>query len=122
MKKAKASLFLAAACLTAVLAGCDISAAAPKLEAVYLGVENYGAEETNKDNKNSFKYLFETDGRTVSLSMLNGTPDEEGNYDYPIQNALKEGYSYLLTVNDGTVTGVSEIKEENAEGYTPAVA
>lgn len=122
MKKAKASLFLAAACLTAVLAGCDISAAAPKLEAVYLGVENYGAEETNKDNKNSFKYLFETAGRTVSLSMLNGTPDEEGDYDYPIQNALKEGYSYLLTVNDGTVTGVSEIKEENAEGYTPAVA
>ena len=59
-------------------------------EAVFLGVENYGAEATNKDNKDDFSYRFKTDGGEMIFRIDNGTKNEEGKYDYPIQNILKE--------------------------------
>lgn len=60
-------------------------------EAVYLGVENYGAEEVNKDTKETFSYRFEVNGKEESLKVGNGAMNEEGEYTYPIQNLLKEG-------------------------------
>lgn len=89
--------------------------------ATYLGVENYGEEKTNKDNKNDFFYRFDIDGKEVVLSIDNGTKDDDGNYDYPIQNLLKEGYSYNLKLDGDTVISAEEIKE-NAEDYTPKVS
>ena len=59
-------------------------------EAVYLGVENYGAEEVNKDTKEDFSYRFEIDGRETILKIDSGAKNEEGEYTYPIQNLLKE--------------------------------
>ena len=61
------------------------------MEAVYLGVENYGAEEVNKDTKNSFSYRFMINGKEKALKIDNGIANEEGEYPYPIQNCLKEG-------------------------------
>lgn len=81
-------------------------------DAIYLGVKDYGKEETNKDNKENFLYRFEVEGEEVTFPIDNGTKDEEGNYDYPIQNRLKEGYHYIISVQDGEVTAAEEIAEE----------
>ena len=87
--------------------------------AVYLGVEHYGAEETNKDNRDSFTYRFDIGGEETVLRLDNGPQDAEGNYSYPIQNQLKEGYAYRLTLEGDTVTAVTEVEE--LEPYTPLV-
>ena len=89
--------------------------------AVYLGIENYGAEETNKDNKNNFRYRFDVDGRETVLSVDNGSIDDDGNYDYIIQNNLKENYSYKITVEGDTVVSAEEIYED-VPSYTPPVS
>ena len=90
------------------------------IEAIYLGVENYGEEETNKDNKNDFSYRFQINGKEEIFKMDNGTQDEEGNYNYPIQNVLKEGYTYTIVVEDGKVISAIE-KEKKEEVFTPVV-
>ena len=90
------------------------------LEAVYLGVKDYGKEKTNKENKENFLYRFGVDAEELILRIDNGTKDEEGNYDYPIQNLLKEGYRYFVTIEDGTVTSVRETGETAPE-YQPRV-
>lgn len=90
-------------------------------KAVYLGVENYGAEETNKDNKDHFTYRFEIDGQEEVMHIDNGTKDEDGDYGYPLQNALKEGYSYEITVTDGVVTKAEEIAASDQASFEPVV-
>ena len=94
---------------------------ANQVTAIYLGVENYGAEETNKDNKNNFRYRFSIDGKETVLSVDNGKADADGKYAYPIQNLLKEGYSYKLKISDNTVISAEEIID-NAEEFTPVVS
>ncbi|MCR5056188.1 MAG: tyrosine-protein phosphatase [Clostridia bacterium] len=90
-----------------------------RIEAVYLGVKDYGAPETNKDNKNDFSYRFMIGGEEQILKIDNGTKDADGNYDYPIQNALKEGYTYYITVEGCKVVSVSEQKEDVV--FTPFI-
>lgn len=90
------------------------------MDAVYLGVENYGSEKVNKDNKNKFSYRFEIDGKEKVLKIDNGAKNEQGKYTYPIQNVLKEGYSYKITVKNRKVIGVEEIYTE-ADSYQPPV-
>ena len=85
---------------------------------IYLGVENYGAEETNKDNKEHFRYRFSEDGKEVVFSVDNGKKDDGGAYDYPIQNVLKEGYEYNITFQGETVTAAEEM-EDGGTAYTP---
>ena len=94
---------------------------AKQVTATYLGIENYGAEETNKDNKNNFRYRFMIDGAETTLSMYNGTADENGKYDYPIQNLLKEGYSYKIKISGETVISAEEIVDAEEE-FTPVVS
>ena len=89
-------------------------------EAVYLGVKDYGAEETNKDDRDGFSYRFEIKGRERVFKIDNGTADEDGNYSYPIQNLLKEGYTYSVTVENGAVIAAVE-KKTGREAYTPVV-
>ena len=90
------------------------------MDAVYLGVENYGSEKVNKGNKNKFSYRFEIDGKEKVLKIDNGAKNEQGKYTYPIQNVLKEGYSYEITVKNRKVTGAEEIYTE-ADSYQPPV-
>ncbi len=105
-----------------MMTGCgDGSSKVETAVAAYLGVKDYGNEETNKDNRDDFLYRFEVNGKEVTYMISNGTKDEEGNYDYPIQNTLKEGYKYTITVRDGIVTDAEEIKADETE-YTPIVA
>ena len=91
---------------------------------IYLGVENYGAEETNKDNKDHFRYRFSDDGSEVVFSIDNGKTNAAGAYDYPVQNVLKEGYTYNVTFQGDTVTAAEEIEDgkQVSSPYTPAVS
>ena len=80
----------------------------PESGAVYLGIKDYGLDEINKDNIENFVYLFEIDGEVFEYRVSDENPD------YPIQNALKEGYYYYLTEEDGTIIDVEEIIEKTA--------
>ena len=82
-------------------------------EAEYLGILNYGKEGVDKDHKNDFSYRFNINGSEVIYKMYNGTMDSEGRYDYPLQNQLKEGYPYKITVKDSVVTDVTELPSED---------
>ena len=90
-------------------------------EAVYLGIENYGAPETNKENRDHFRYRFSIDGQEQVFTIGSGEQNEDGEYDYPIQNMLKEGYFHLLTTDADTVISVQEIPQEDP-GFVPAVS
>ena len=103
-----------------ILCGCT-NQGTRTTEAIYLGVENYGAEEVNKDTKETFSYRFEVDGKEESLKVDNGAMDEEGEYTYPIQNLLKEGYTYEIRIEDGTVISAEEKEDADSEAYQPPV-
>jgi hypothetical protein len=90
------------------------------LEAVYLGVKDYGKEKTNRENRENFLYRFGAGTEEIVLRIDSGTKDAEGNCDYPIQNLLKEGYRYFVTIEDGTAASVREI-EETLPKYRPQV-
>ena len=135
MQKTVKSILCASALILAVsvISGCtDKKTPEEKVEAgkpetkkmIYLGVENYGAEETNKDNKDHFRYRFSDDGKEVVFLIDNGRTNAAGAYDYPVQNALKEGYTYNVTFQEETVTAAEEIEDGKTEytSYTPAVS
>ena len=135
MQKTVKSILCASALILAVsvISGCtDKKTPEEKVEAgkpetkkmIYLGVENYGAEETNKDNKDHFRYRFSDDGKEVVFLIDNGKTNAAGAYDYPVQNALKEGYTYNVTFQEETVTAAEEIEDGKTEytSYTPAVS
>ncbi len=90
-------------------------------EAVYLGVQNYGADEVNMDNKPSFLYRFEIDGQEQILKIDNGLKDPNGEYTYPIQNQLKEGYRYQICVQGDTVVYAAELPEKEIFSFTSPV-
>lgn len=91
------------------------------IEAVYLGVENYGAEEVNKDIKDDFSYRFEIEGQEKLFKIRNGDKNEAGEYTYPLQNCLKEGYTYKIQVEDDTVISVEEKSLTEEEVYQPPI-
>ena len=123
--------------------------------AVYLGIVNYGAPETNRENMDHFRYRFLIcDGQSVFngetvpekqdeiripqgheeiFRIDNGKRNTGGDYDYPIQNRLKEGYGYKITVDlrvlpdreempEPFVTAAEEIPDEEQPEYTPVVS
>ena len=99
-----------------VFTGCALNAEKKETkEAVYLGVEGYGLEETNKDNKEEFLYRFQVNGNEITYKLSNGAKDDDGNYDYHIQNVLKEGYRYSVTIENGIITAAEEIKESDGK-------
>ncbi len=116
VKKKLVSFILVCVTLLCGCGGSNIQV----MDAVYLGVENYGSEKVNKDNKKKFSYRFEIDGKEKILKIDNGVKNEQGEYTYPIQNVLKEGYSYEITVKNRKVTGAEEIYTE-AYSYQPPV-
>ena len=90
-------------------------------EAVYLGVENYGADDVNKDTKDLFSYRFEVAGKERSFRMYNGTKDDAGSFGYPLQNRMKEGYTYDVQIQNQTVIGLEEKADAVAVAYDPPV-
>ena len=83
-------------------------------------VRQSGQEAVNKDNKNSFLYRFEIDGKERTFKLYNGTADEDGEYDYPIQNVLKEGYRYSVKISGDTIISAEDAEDEEAH-FDPVV-
>ena len=113
------------------LAGAELAAAAgietedesmsEKLIGIYMGIEGYGTEAASRDHLNELRYRFLIDGGEQVFEMDNGEPDEEGEFLYPLQNEIKEGYEYSLTTDaHGMITKVRELPREKIL-YIPPV-
>lgn len=70
------------------------------LEAVYLGIDNYG--NVTNSQLDSFVYKFSLDGETVKYTMK-----KVGKYE--LQNQLEEGNVYHLTVSNGQITDLTKL-------------
>ena len=103
-----------------LFAGCGTNAMADMKTAKYLGVVNYGAPETNRDNKDNFRYRFLADGAEEVFAIDNGQADSEGKYEYPVQNRLKEGYLYTIITDGSTVKKAVEFWHID-KAYEPPV-
>ena len=82
--------------------------------ALFLGVKDWGAEGTAKANAARLTYRFLLNGLETCFPLENSP-------DYPLQNALKVGYPYGITIKDGAVTAVKELDSAADEAYTPPV-
>ena len=116
----KCTAILAVVCAAALVSGAGPIRKPLTADMVYLGVKDYGKENVDTDHKDDFLYRFDLYGREKIFSVDNGKKDAEGAYAYPIQNQLKEGSRYRLTIERGTVTAVKELKKEQA-AYVPVV-
>ncbi len=87
----------------------------------FLGVANYGEEQTKKENAESFQYRFEVDGEEKLFRIDNSLKDAEGNSAFAVQNKLKEKSSYELTLRDDVIVDVEEIPFEPLN-YQPPVS
>ena len=85
------------------------------IEAIYLGVLNYGGEGVDKEHRDTFLYRFLIDGEERALSVDNG----QGTY--PVQNQLKEDHRFALTMEGDTVTAVQEL-DSAVSTYLPPVS
>lgn len=93
---------LLALCMAVTVFPCAALAAEGKagetIEAVYLGVRDYGKVDADTVKAPEFDgYLFSVDGKTQNYKVAKTD-------DFTIQSVLQEGYIYNLTVTDGTVT------------------
>ncbi len=79
--------------------------------AVYLGVKDYGTSPVNAKTKENFEYVFFVDGEKRTYLMDNGDPSHDSTWTYDIQNRLREGYLYRMTVRDHTVIDASPIED-----------
>ena len=77
------------------------------MEAVYLGVENYGT--VTKNEKESFKHRFFIDGDIKTYTI----PADGGKFE--IQNQLQEGYIYDITVKDEAQVIDVELKDKGPQ-------
>ena len=92
-----------------------------RVEAVYLGVKDYGAEAVNKDAVEDFLYRFLIDGEETLLRIDSGAPTEDG-FEYPIQNRLKENYAFEIVVESGVVVSAEEVPGQADDRYQPPVS
>ncbi len=111
MGKRVFSILLVLCLLTAAfpcLALAAGTAAGDTVEAVYLGIRDYGRQSADAVKDPAFDgYLFSVDGKTQNYKVAETE-------DFAIQSVLQEGYIYLLSVKDGTVTA-AELLDRGAQ-------
>ncbi len=92
-------------------------------EAVYCGVYGFGNDGINTSGKDKFKYVFKIDSEEKIFSVSNGELSSDGNYSYSIQNTLKRGYTYNITVENKKVINAEEISPviNPNDKFTPVV-
>lgn len=93
-----------------------------KIDATFLGVQNYGDPDVKKENAEQFRYRFEVNGAEKIYAIDNSLLDESGNPAYPVQNKLKEGYPFLLSIKDEVIIDADEILPGGAVPYVPVVS
>ncbi len=125
MKKNRPRILALALCLALMIGGMAFAegenADLTHYEAIYLGVKDYGSEAVNKDAKADFEYRFSIDGEERTLGIDDGAPNADGEFDYPIQNALKENYAYDIAVQGETVVSVRELPGQAETGFVPVI-
>ena len=94
----------------------NVSISSETLQAEFLGVENYGSEDVNIENADDFKYRFMVGGQEVTYKIDNGE-----DHTYPIQNKLKEGYTFTIEVQDGVISSAEEIVTDTA-AFEPVIS
>ena len=87
-----------------------------KMEAIYLGVKDWGAEETDIKRVDSFRYRFLANG--MEECFLIG-PNPPG---CPLQNVLKVGYPYEISVEDSILRAARELDPPAVSPYQPPVS
>lgn len=109
--------FVSALILAALLLSQTAASAAAKGDTpfTFLGVSGYGGVDI--DSAAAFTYRFAAEGKEQCFPLRDGDESDP----WPLQNALKVGYDYDLTIEDGTVTQVSE-RPWTAPDYTPPVS
>ena len=88
------------------------------IEAVFLGVKDWGKSGTTFANANSFVYRFLVNGSEQLYTVNNTTI---GDMPYPIQNMLKVNYHFRIKTNGSQIISVQEA-EDNFPSYTPPVS
>ena len=78
-------------------------------EAVFCGTYGFGNDEYNADMKDTFEFIFNVDGKEELYTVDNGTKDNIGNYAYDIQNILKHGSTYMITVEGKKIVNAEEV-------------
>lgn len=91
------------------------------VQAVFLGVFDYGEEETKIENVENFQYRFEVNGEEKLYRIDNSVKDETGESAYIVQNKLKENYRFELFVKDGVIFDVEELPSEKQDYVPPVV-
>ncbi len=71
------------------------------MKAVYLGIEGYGSPEIRLEHAADFAYRFDTEQGSCLLSIPAGG-------DYALQNRLKAGYAYDLSVEGNRLVRLEE--------------
>ena len=71
----------------------DIKNGIKEYKGVYLGVNDYGAPETDIANVSDFRYGFDIDGEKMlfKISAIDGDDEK-----YTLQNKLKKGYTFEI--------------------------
>jgi hypothetical protein len=85
---------------TPALAADPTEPSTSSVEAVYLGVKDYGT--VTKSDKDNFQHRFSVNGEEKLFTVSTGASEN-----YAIQNTLQEGYIYDLTVTDSVVTAAT---------------
>ncbi len=93
-----------------------------KVDATFLGVQNYGDPEVKKENADQFHYRFEVNGEEKIYTIDNSLLDENNKPAYPVQNKLKEGYPFLLSIKDDVIIDADEILPGGSVPYSPVVS
>ncbi len=105
-----------------LLWGCEPAAAPAEsltMEVTYAGVQNYG--KVNAEDKDSFQYRFYQGDKEYLFSMDNSVTDPVTGAPYALQNQLKRGYSYRISVKAGVVTAIQPLPADKAVDLTTPV-
>ena len=121
----KISRFRLSALLLALLllCGCQPTSASPAAltyEATYAGVKDYGT--VSAQDKDGFSYRFYQGDTELLFDMDNSVTDPVTGEPYALQNLLKRGYSYRITVKAGRVVALEEIQAETDAALTTPVS
>ncbi len=78
-------------------------------EAVFCGTYGFGKDEYTADMKDTFEFIFKVNGKEELYTLDNGIKNENGTYTYDIQNTLKRGSTYMVTVENQKIVKAEEI-------------
>lgn len=101
---------------TTIAAEAQTAEETKELQGVYLGVKNYGAPETTRDNYLKFEYRFDVGGKEEVFGIA-----DFAEADYAIQNQLKEGYTFDITLKGGKIISVYEKKQDDSAAWEPVI-